>query len=92
MDSNCKTTTRPKSVKEFFRSWYFWKPFLGILIGALGGFLFFYFVGCKSGSCAITRNPVSSMLMGSFLGFFIASSPCLNKSNVTKTNNINQIK
>ena len=77
MDTNCSSTPKPKSVKEFFKSWYFWKPFLGILLGGLGGFLFFYFVGCKSGSCAITSNPVSSILMGSFLGFLITSSPCL---------------
>jgi hypothetical protein len=77
MDPNCSSTPKPKSVKELFKSWYFWKPFLGVIIGGLGGFLFFYFVGCKSGSCAITSNPVSSILMGSFLGFFITSSPCL---------------
>jgi len=77
MDQNCSSTPKPKSGKEFFKSWYFWKPFLGVIIGGLGGFLFFYFVGCKSGSCAITSNPVSSILMGSFLGFFITSSPCL---------------
>ena len=77
MDANCNSTPKPKSIKEFFKSWYFWKPFLGVIIGGLGGFLFFYFVGCKSGSCAITSNPVSSILMGSFLGFFITSSPCL---------------
>jgi len=80
MDPNCSSTPKPKSVKEFFKSWYFWKPFLGVIIGGLGGFLFFYFVGCKSGSCAITSNPVSSILMGSFLGFFITSSPCLRSS------------
>jgi hypothetical protein len=77
METNCSTTTKPKKVKEFFKSWYFWKPFLGIILGGLGGFLFFYFVGCKSGSCAITSNPVSSVLMGSFLGFFTTSSPCI---------------
>jgi hypothetical protein len=80
MDPNCSSTPKPKSVKEFFKSWYFWKPFLGVIIGGLGGFLFFYFVGCKSGSCAITSNPVSSILMGSFLGFFITRSPCLRSS------------
>jgi uncharacterized membrane protein HdeD (DUF308 family) len=81
MDPNCSTTPKPKSVKEFFKSWYFWKPLLSVIIGGLGGFLFFYFVGCKSGSCAITSNPLSSILMGSFLGFFITSSPCLGCSN-----------
>lgn len=77
MNPNCSSKPKPKSVKEFFKSWYFWKPFLGVIIGGLGGFLFFYFVGCKSGSCAITSNPLSSILMGGFLGFFITSSPCL---------------
>jgi hypothetical protein len=76
MAQNCNTNPKPKTVKEFFKSWYFWKPFLGIIVGGLGGFLFFYFVGCKTGSCAITSNPVSSILMGSFLGFFTTSSPC----------------
>jgi hypothetical protein len=83
MEQNCSSTPKPKSVKEFFKSWYFWKPFLGVISGGIGGFLFFYFVGCKSGSCAITSNPVSSILMGSFLGFFILSSPCLNRSKTT---------
>ena len=30
MDSNCTVTPKPKSAKEFFKSWYFWKAFLGI--------------------------------------------------------------
>jgi hypothetical protein len=77
MDQNCENIPKPKSIKEFFKSWYFWKPFLGVLVGGLGGFLFFYFVGCKSGSCAITNNPVGSILMGSFLGFAVTGSPCL---------------
>jgi hypothetical protein len=77
MDTNCKITPKPKSVKAFFISWYFWKPFLSVIIGGTGGFLFFYFVGCKSGSCAITSNPVSSIITGSLLGFFLTSSPCL---------------
>jgi hypothetical protein len=77
MDSNCNIPPKPKSVKEFFKSSYFWKPFLGIIIGGIGGFLFFYFVGCKSGSCAITSNPVSSIIMGSFLGFSLTGFPSL---------------
>jgi len=78
MDSNCTVTPKPKSVKEFFKSWYFWKPFLGVTIGGLGGFLYYFFIGCTSGTCAITSNPLGSILMGGFLGFFLTSSPCLN--------------
>jgi hypothetical protein len=75
MDSNC--TVKPKSGKELFKSWYFWKPFLGIVIGGLAGFLYYYFVGCTSGTCAITSSPYGSLFMGGFLGFFLTSSPCM---------------
>jgi hypothetical protein len=77
MDSNCNVNPKPKSVKEFFKSRYFWKPFLGIAIGGLGGFLYYHFVGCTSGTCAITSNPYMSIIMGGFFGFFITSSPCV---------------
>lgn len=80
MNQNCSVTPKPKSVKEFFNSWYFWKPFIGVLIGGLAGFLYFYFVGCKTGTCAITSNPFSSMLFGGFFGFMISSSPCFKLS------------
>jgi len=78
MDSNCTVTPKPKSVKEFFRSWYFWKPVLGVAIGGIGGFLYYYFIGCNSGNCAITSNPFGSILAGGLLGFFLTSSSCLN--------------
>jgi hypothetical protein len=77
MTTNCSTTPKPKTVKEFFTSWYFWKPFIGILIGGLAGFLYFYFIGCNSGTCAITSNPYRSILFGGILGYLIAGSPCL---------------
>lgn len=76
MENNCKTSERPTGIREFFKSAYFWKPFLSIVAGGLIGFAYFYFVGCKSGSCAITSNPVSSIFMGSLLGFLVTGSPC----------------
>lgn len=41
---------------------------LGIAAGALGGYLYYYFIGCASGSCAITSNPLNSTLYGSVMG------------------------
>lgn len=41
---------------------------LGILTGGLAGYLYYYFVGCASGTCAITSNPVNSTLYGAFMG------------------------
>jgi hypothetical protein len=77
MENNCEAKSKPKSVKEFFSSWYFWKPFLTVSIGGIAGFLYYHFVGCVSGTCAITSNPYMSMLMGSFLGLFLVNSPCI---------------
>ena len=74
MDSNSTVTSKPKSVKEFFRSWYFWRPFLSIVIGGLGGFLYYHFVGCKSGTCPITSNPYGSIIMGGLFGFLMVGS------------------
>ena len=41
---------------------------IGILMGALGGYLYFYFVGCDSGTCAITSKPINSTLYGALMG------------------------
>ena len=40
----------------------------GILIGMIAGYLYYHFVGCVSGSCAITSKPVNSTLYGGLLG------------------------
>jgi len=41
---------------------------LGVVIGGLIGFAYYYFIGCKSGTCAITSSPVISTLYGVVLG------------------------
>jgi hypothetical protein len=76
MENNCEVNTKPKTIKEFFTSWLFWKPFLAAFIGGLAGFLYYYFVGCTSGHCAITSNPYMSIFWGGFMGYFLVSSPC----------------
>lgn len=40
----------------------------GMLIGALGGFIYWKFIGCATGSCPITSNPIHSTLYGALLG------------------------
>ncbi len=40
----------------------------GILSGAAGGYAYYYYVGCASGTCAITSNPLNSTLYGALLG------------------------
>ncbi len=41
---------------------------VGAGIGALGGYAYYYFVGCASGTCAITSSPVNSTLYGTLMG------------------------
>lgn len=41
---------------------------IGIVIGGLGGFLYWKFVGCQSGTCPITSSPINSTLWGLVLG------------------------
>lgn len=37
---------------------------IGVPIGAIAGFLYWKFVGCNSGICAITSNPINGSVMG----------------------------
>ena len=41
---------------------------IGVAFGAIAGWCYWYFVGCASGSCAITSSPVNSSLYGAFMG------------------------
>jgi hypothetical protein len=42
--------------------------FLGVLIGAIAGYAYYYFVGCNSGTCAITSSPINSTIYGVLMG------------------------
>ncbi|MFK5971842.1 MAG: DUF6132 family protein [Flavobacteriaceae bacterium] len=41
---------------------------IGVLVGALAGYLYYAEIGCVSGSCAITSKPLNSTLYGSLMG------------------------
>ena len=41
---------------------------IGIFAGAIGGYLYYHFVGCASGTCAITSKPMTSTLYGAMMG------------------------
>ncbi len=57
----------------------YYKHILFTVIGATGGFLYYYYIGCASGHCPITGNPYISTVYGGVLGFLFAMSP--NKKN-----------
>jgi hypothetical protein len=41
---------------------------IGAALGAIGGFLYWKFIGCESGTCAITSKPINSTLYFSLMG------------------------
>ena len=46
-------------------------PIIGLLVGAAGGYLYYYYVGCASGTCPLTSNPYISVLYGALMGFLV---------------------
>jgi hypothetical protein len=46
---------------------------IGALLGAISGFLYWKFVGCNSGTCAITSNPSNSTIYGAIMGALVLS-------------------
>ena len=45
---------------------------IGAAVGALLGYAYFFFVGCKSGTCPITSNWINTTLYGLVSGIIIA--------------------
>jgi hypothetical protein len=44
---------------------------LFVALGALAGFAWYRFVGCRTGTCAITSNPYMSTLYGALMGLLL---------------------
>ncbi len=42
--------------------------FIGASIGAVAGFIYWKYVGCLTGTCAITSSPVNSTIYFAFFG------------------------
>jgi DMSO/TMAO reductase YedYZ heme-binding membrane subunit len=49
-----------------------WKRLvIGAVLGAVGGYAYYYFIGCQSGSCPLTSDPVKMTLYGIFFGIVL---------------------
>ena len=47
------------------------KRIVPVLAGAVLGFAYYYFIGCRTGTCPITGNPYVSTLYGAFAGLIL---------------------
>ena len=48
------------------------RPLLFTIGGALAGLTYYHFIGCATGSCPITANPISSMIYMGVLGWLLS--------------------
>lgn len=45
-----------------------WLYIAGAVAGAAGGYAYYHFVGCSSGTCAITSKPLNSTVYFAVMG------------------------
>jgi len=57
-------------MKEFLKKYII--KIIAILLGGIGGFSYYYFIGCASGTCPITSNPYISIIYGAVLGYLFS--------------------
>lgn len=48
------------------------KIILGVTLGAVAGFAYYYFIGCNSGSCPISSNPYITVGYGALVGLILS--------------------
>ena len=49
-----------------------YRKVLPVVVGALLGFAYYFFIGCNSGTCAITSNPYISTIYGGVIGLLLS--------------------
>ena len=64
---------------------FFLKRILPVAVGSIFGYAYYYFIGCRTGSCPISGNPIVSTIYGAVLGA-IVSFPTKKKENNSSTN------
>ncbi|MFA6152292.1 MAG: DUF6132 family protein [Chitinophagaceae bacterium] len=60
-----------KSLQEFLCTYKL--IITGAALGSIFGFLYYYYIGCKTGACMITSKPLNSTLYGAVLGGLLLS-------------------
>jgi hypothetical protein len=58
-------------IKDRFKNKWFRRTVF-VFLGALGGFAYYYFIGCATNTCPITSNPYISVGYGSLIGLTLS--------------------
>jgi len=59
---------------------------IGIIVGSIGGYLYYFYMGCASDTCAITSKPFNSSIYGALMGGLLFN---LFESKTTNNHNAN---
>jgi Family of unknown function (DUF6132) len=46
---------------------------IGIAVGAIAGYLYYFYLGCVSGTCTINSKPLNSTLYGALMGGLVSN-------------------
>lgn len=57
---------------------------IGIIFGAISGYLYYHFIGCASGTCMITSKPLNATLYGSLFGGLLFNMFVIEKEKLKK--------
>lgn len=63
--------TKPKFYKKRFFLFFTLFSAVGLVVGAISGYLYYLTVGCVTGTCAITSSPWLSILWGGAIGYLM---------------------
>lgn len=65
-----------KGIKGIFKSQQLRRTVLGIILGASGGFLFFYLTEGLYMDSLSSKDVFQSLVFGGLFGLFVTNSPC----------------
>ena len=72
METSENNNSQKKSFSEQIKNAFKIRHFIGLAIGSIAGFLYYYYVGCQNGTCDLKSNPYYNVLLGLLLGYLIA--------------------
>jgi hypothetical protein len=59
---------------------------IGLVAGAIGGYIYYIKIGCTSGTCPLTSNPYLSILWGAAMGYLVGDMFTKRKPAATSVN------
>ena len=66
-----QSSNSTKTFKNRFFALFPIVSLIGLVVGAIGGYIYYIEIGCNSGTCAITSNPYMSVIWGAVIGYLV---------------------